>query len=159
MDERLKYLINNINILCHVEDKLKLKNEIINYKDVTYFLDDLSLKILHIRVRNDGSIDIVKNISNDKSLNDDNNNLGVVFLKRRPGPITPNNISKYLDIHTLQGSPLEELYHSLHSIWCPSLTDSNSDDNNNDPSNVTNVLLDLESALKLSLPNSNDSYK
>jgi hypothetical protein len=68
MDERLKYLINNINILCHVEDKLKLKNEILNCKDVTYFLDDLSLKILHIRVRNDGSIDIVKNISNDKSL-------------------------------------------------------------------------------------------
>jgi hypothetical protein len=78
----------------------------------------------------------------------------VLFVKRTNEPITPQNISKCLDIQTLQGSPLNGLFNSLKSVWCPTLLDNNA---NTDklPPRIKQLLAELESTLSNTIRSDN----
>ena len=81
----------------------------------------------------------------------------ILFVKRSniKEPITPKNIVKCLDIHTLQGSPLLSLFNSLRGVWCPTLLEnSETTDKLNVPPKVIQLLADLESSLGSSVQSS-----
>jgi hypothetical protein len=70
----------------------------------------------------------------------------VLFVKRGTEPLSPENISKNLDVHSLQGSPLAGLFNSLRGIWCPTLL-QNSDVSEKLPPKVKQLLAELEATL------------
>ena len=74
----------------------------------------------------------------------------ILFVKRSniKDPITPKNIVKCLDIHTLQGSPLLSLFNSLRGVWCPTLLENPEiTEKLSVPPKVVQLLADLESSL------------
>lgn len=69
----------------------------------------------------------------------------ILFVKRSKDALNPDNMSSKLDVLSLKGSPLESLYASLQSVWCPALLSS---DDAKLSSKVQQLLVDLESALR-----------
>jgi dynein heavy chain 2 len=67
-------------------------------------------------------------------------------VKRSSESINAKNIVNLLDVHSVQGSPLEGLYNSLKGVWCPALL-KNSQWNDKLPPKIMNLLSELESAL------------
>lgn len=70
----------------------------------------------------------------------------VLFVRRNSDPISGDNISELLDVHSVQGSPLEGLYNSLKGVWCPALLE-NREWSNKLPPKVMQLLTELQSAL------------
>mgnify|MGYP003385980746 FL=1 len=62
-------------------------------------------------------------------------------------PLSPDNISKYVDVHASHGSPLDSLYTALQGMWCPMLLE-NSDQRNKLTPRIQQLLTELESSLK-----------
>lgn len=73
-----------------------------------------------------------------------------MFVKRGVEPLSAQNISKNLDIHTLQGSPLASLFNSLRGMWCPTLLENSTRSEQVAP-RVKQLLAELESTLSSSV--------
>lgn len=78
------------------------------------------------------------------------NSISVLFVKRSSDPINPKNISKCLDVHTIQGSALDGLYNTLRGVWCPTLLQS-PQWNGKLPPRVQQLLTELETTLSASV--------
>ena len=77
------------------------------------------------------------------------NSVEVFFVKRIFEPLTPENISKSLEVFTLHGAPLEALYHTLRGVWCPVLLKGSLEFSL--PPRVQHLLTELEDSLQQSV--------
>ena len=84
------------------------------------------------------------------STKSDDNKIDVLFVKRTKEPLSPDNIGRGLDVHTIHGSPVLSLLSSLKDVWCPTLLD-NTAITDKLPSRVKQLLAELESTLSNSI--------
>jgi len=92
----------------------------------------------------DGNVDVTKKLAG--SITYEEKVVEVIFLKRGKEEITTKNIASCLEVHKLQGSPLEGLYNTLKGVWCPTLLQS-SQWSGKLPPRVQQLLAELESAI------------
>jgi len=108
-----------------------------------------SITSLRVIVFANGNIDLASDLSSPAPKNGEVTS-EILFVKRGLDPITPENIGKLLDVHKIQGSPLDSLYHSLRGIWSPALL-SNSEWTERLPPKVQQLLTELQSTLSASV--------
>ena len=77
----------------------------------------------------------------------------VLFVKRNPDPLSPQNIKDNVDIHTLKGTPLSNFLTTLKGVWCPVLLE-NAELSDSIPPRVKQLLAELESNLSASIQSS-----
>ncbi|CAM9809720.1 unnamed protein product, partial [Phaeothamnion confervicola] len=85
------------------------------------FFDDPDTPFLHALVQKDGTVRLVNRLDEQCLASFESAEGGVSFLKLRPEPITGDNIRKNVQVCSMPGSPLDSLYHSLHSVYAPVL--------------------------------------
>lgn len=130
-DERFDYFSTNITAACdtqHIESIKDIKNQVADSAAVQDFLNDPSVNSLEVVCFEDGRLTFAVNIgSSSSSSSSDRSADGSIrlhFVKHSISPpLSPENIAKYVDVHTWQGdcAPLDSLYTALHGIWNPML--------------------------------------
>lgn len=102
-----------------------------------------------MKVTISGSGDVSFYIDMSKSSDSAGNSVDVFFVKRIFEPLTPESISKSIEVFILHGAPLEALYHTLRGVWCPVLLKGSPDFAL--PPRVQHLLTELESSLQQSV--------
>lgn len=181
-DLRLEFFFSNIGAACPVA---KNTHECIeNSRDVKEFLDDprqvfgvcigycffffcnllfdpsfaYSVKSLEVVCTSEGEISFNAQSGNSKktrSVEDTATKLHFVKHSICP-PLSPDNITQYVDVHASHGSPLDSLYTALQGMWCPMLL-QNSDQRNKLTPRIQQLLTELESSLKTTVHQSGNS--
>eukprot|EP01041_Mallomonas_annulata_P006819 gene6819-13816_t len=147
-DERLSFLGDSIASICQLDDKRTVIAALKSSKDTRNFLDDLRLISLKAIVFKDGHIELTSDFSSSIKYEDAYEE--VMFVKRNTESLNPENISKILEVQSLQGSPLDGLYSSLKGVWCPMLL-QNKQWTEKLPPKVQQLLTELESTLSSSI--------
>ncbi|CAM9204031.1 unnamed protein product, partial [Ectocarpus fasciculatus] len=103
-------------------------------KELQLFLDDPNTAVLCVRalrgggVRLDNGLDFLDEGSERETKEGGNEDeppaegrVGLHFVKLRPEPVTGGNIRSLVQVSSMTGSPLNSLYHSIHSVYAPAL--------------------------------------
>ena len=105
---------------------------------------DFSISSLKCIVFPNGNVDFTTNFKSSPAHDDHASE--VLFVKRNTDPINDRNINDILDVHSIRGSPLDDLYNSLRGVWCPSLLKNPEWTNKLSP-RLMQLLTELESTL------------
>jgi dynein heavy chain 2 len=97
---------------------------------------------------------ITCNLGNDDYT--DNSSISVLFVKRSSDPLSESNISKCVNVQTVQGSPMSTLLNSLKGVWCPALLD-NAHITEKLPPRIKHLLAELEATLSSSVSSGDGS--
>ena len=154
MDARLEFVATSIVAICRLFDKEKrtLYDHIeMRSREIGIFLDDGNVACLKAVVYPNGKVEFTSKLGDASSAGYDENAMDILFVKRVGNTtITPDNISKSLEVHSIQGSPLDGLYYTLKGMWCPTLL-QNSIVAQEVPPRVQQLLSELEQTLSTSV--------
>jgi hypothetical protein len=107
------------------------------------------IRLLAMKVTISGTGDVGFYIDMSQSSESSGNSVDIFFVKRLFEPLTPESISKSIEVFTLHGAPLEALYHTLRGVWCPVLLKGSADFAL--PPRVQHLLTELEGSLQQSV--------
>jgi hypothetical protein len=153
-DERLSWLVDAIGSLVglsHGSDaRQTLSEDLSSSREVSTFLDDRGLQSLKAVVNpGSGRAEFTCKLGSTARAGANENTVDVVFVKRGSEPLSPDNMSKALEVHSSvasQGSALDSLYNTLRAVWCPTLL-QNSEQADKLPPRVQQLLSELEQTL------------
>ena len=87
---------------------------------IDFMLFDISsISSLKCTVFQNGNVEFTTNFTS--TTNSSDLTAEIHFVKRNTVPLNDRNINDILDVHSIRGSPLDDLYNSLRGVWCPSL--------------------------------------
>ena len=153
-DERLSWLVDAIGSLVGLshggDARQTLSEDLSSSREVSTFLDDRGLQSLKAVVNpGSGRAEFTCKLGSTARAGANENTVDVVFVKRGSEPLSPDNMSKALEVHSSvasQGSALDSLYNTLRAVWCPTLL-QNSEQADKLPPRVQQLLSELEQTL------------
>eukprot|EP01031_Cornospumella_fuschlensis_P031389 gene31390-37941_t len=158
-DERVRFIIDNVYALCrlqHREALSELQGQAGSSKAVSEFLEDPRCPSLLVTMDEKSSFSFTCDLG--RTVFDGNNSVGVLFVKRSRDPITADSIRNDVEVHTMKGSPLENLLTSLQGIWCPALLE-NTQVSETLPARIVQLLSELKSTLATSVQSGQGSSR
>ena len=151
-DERVDFLSESIASICGcfagAEQRRGLQDALEDSRDVSSFLDDPSLASLKAVVYPASRrMEFTSKLGVSLPARErDDEATEVVFVRRNNEPLTPANVARCLEVHSVQGSPLDGLYNTLRAVWCPTLL-QNAQLADKLPPRVQQLLSELEQTL------------
>ncbi len=146
-DDRFSFLAESVSSVTQDKDLNSILDKLEVSRDAQDFLDDSSIPALKVIANENGIVEITTNFKDVESrYKNGNSGVEVMFVRRTFESITPNNIASSIDVHTINGPPLDNLYNTLKGVWCPTLL-QNQEWADVMPPRVQQLLAELESAL------------